>query len=290
LHDVEENLKRYVYTLSSEIGSRGYRDEGLEQAGCFIASEWERDGYQVLYQQYKAYERVYKNIYIEIKGEGSPERILIVGAHYDTVTDCPGADDNASGVAAILALSRLLKHNHPKHTIRLVVFPLEEPPSFYTRRMGSYQYARSLHEEGKQLIGMICLESIGYFSDNKESQHFPMPFFRWFYPAVGNFIAFISNLHSRGFLNRFKSAFKMGTDIPCESISTLSIIPGIDFSDHRSFWRFGYNAIMVTDTAFYRNPNYHTPHDTAETLDYRRMTEVVKGVRSAIDELANLSL
>lgn len=285
MRDVEENLRGHVYALSAEIGSRGYLQETLKKAGDFITSNWERNGYHVLSQSYEVDGRTYRNIYTEIKGMSSRERILVIGAHYDTVTGSPGADDNASGVAGILELSRLLKDSHPNHTIQFVAFSLEEPPFFYTRKMGSYQYAKALHDAGKDLIGMICLESIGYFMDIKESQNFPLPFFRVLYPTTGNFIAFISNLHSKPFLNRFKSAFKKATDMPFESLSTFSIIPGIDFSDHRSFWRFGYNAIMVTDTAFYRNPNYHTIGDTYDTLNYRRMSEVVKGIKSAIEEL-----
>lgn len=287
MYDIEENLRRHVYTLSTEIGSRGYLEDGLRKAADFIISEWERVGYHTLSQFYKADGKTYRNISTEIKGRLSPERILVIGAHYDTVTGSPGADDNASGVAAMLELSRLLKGSHLDYTVQFVAFSLEEPPFFYTNKMGSYQYAKALYDSGKDLIGMICLESIGYFTDIKESQNFPLPFFRLRYPTTGNFIAFISNLRSKPFLNRFKSAFKKGTDMPFEYISTFSIIPGIDFSDHRSFWRFGYNAIMVTDTAFYRNPNYHTIGDLYDTLDYRRMAEVVKGIKSVIEELAS---
>jgi Zn-dependent M28 family amino/carboxypeptidase len=185
-----------------------------------------------------------------------------------------------------LEIARLL-YNHPLNkTVRFVAFTLEEPPYFRSRHMGSYIYAKSLKERGEDIEGMICLESIGYFTDKPKSQFFPISLFRWFFPDTGNFIAFVSNFQSNNFLNNVKSAFKKGTALPVESISTLPIIPGVDFSDHRSFWKFGYKAMMVTDTAFYRNPNYHSAGDLPETLDYERMAEVVLGLKSALEELA----
>ncbi len=210
----------------------------------------------------------------------------MIGAHYDTVAGTPGADDNASGVAALLELARLHKEESLDKTLQFVAFALEEPPFFRSKFMGSYVYAKNLSKEGKIIDGMICLESIGYFTDKPDSQLFPLPFFRFMYPTTGNFIAFVSNFHSKSFLNRAKTAFKNGTDLPVESISAFSLIPGIDFSDHRSFWKFGYNAFMVTDTAFYRNTQYHGAGDIPETLDYERMAKVVLGLKSAIEELA----
>lgn len=288
--DVEDNLKRSVYALSGEIGPRGYLQiEALNRAEEFIVSKFRRYGYTVSFQSYEADGRIYRNIYVENRGRLIPERILVIGAHYDTVMGTPGADDNASGIAGMLELARLFSEKSCDHTIQFVAFSLEEPPFFYTKKMGSYQYAKALHDSGKDLIGMICLESIGYFTDTRESQFFPTPIFKLFYPDRGNFITLVSNLHSKGFLNQVKDAFGKGTNLPVESLSTFSIIPGIDFSDHRSFWKFGYNAVMVTDTAFYRNPNYHGKGDTPETLDYRCMAEVVQGIKSAIGELAGCS-
>ncbi len=288
MQEIEDNLKRVVYTLAGDIGPRAYfQKNALDKAEEFIVSEFRRQGYTVSFQPYEVEGRVYRNIYVEIRGRLIPDKILIIGAHYDTVMGTPGADDNASGVAGMLELARLLREKSFNHTIQFVAFTLEEPPFFYTRKMGSYQYAKALHNANKDLIGMICLESIGYFVDTKESQHFPLPIFKLFYPNRGDFIALVSNLRSKGFLNRIKNAFKGGTNLPVESISTFSIIPGIDFSDHRAFWRFGYNAVMVTDTAFYRNPNYHSRGDTHETLDYRRMAEVVVGLRRAVEEIVD---
>jgi len=285
--DIHAYLKRTVYILSKEIGPRGYvQTDALKKAEDYITTELTNFGYAVSLQPYEAEGRSYKNIFVEIKGKKTPEKILLIGAHYDTVTGTPGADDNASGIAGLLELARLLRNHSFDKTVGFVAFALEEPPFFRSRFMGSYVYARSLSEKNATIEGMICLEMIGYFSDKLGSQYFPFPFLRWFYPDKGNFITLISNFKSKNFLNKIESAFKKGTDLPVESISTFSIIPGIDFSDHWSFYEFGYPALMVTDTGFYRNPNYHEATDTPETLDYERMAKVVLGLRSAIEELA----
>ena len=285
--DIQNNLKKTVTTLSREIGPRPYHQiNALERTADYITSEFKQYGYEVSFQPYEYRGNTYKNIFAEIRGKKTPEKVLIIGAHYDTVTDTPGADDNASGVAGLLELARLLHNQSFPTTVRFVAFTLEEPPLFRSKYMGSYVYAQSLKQRGEHIEGMICLEMIGYFTDKQESQFFPLPFFKWFYPDKGNFIMLVSNLQSKEFLNYVKASFKKGTNLPVETISTVSIVPGIDFSDHRSFWRFGYNALMVTDTAFYRNPHYHGIGDVPEILDYGRMAEVVLGLKSAIEELA----
>jgi hypothetical protein len=282
--EIQENLRKTVNMLSREIGSRGYMQvAALDRAAEYIVSELKRYGYDVSLQPYVYRGNTYRNISVEIRGRGNTDNILVVGAHYDTVTGTPGADDNASGIAGLLELSRLLNGKPLKKTVRFVAFALEEPPIFRSKFMGSYVYAKQLKEKGEYIEGMICLEMIGFFSDEPQSQFFPLPFFRWFYPERGNFITLVSNIQSRDFLNLVKTSFRKGTDLPVESLSTFSIVPGIDFSDHRSFWKFGYDALMVTDTAFYRNPNYHGTGDTIETLDFERMAEVVVGLKSAIE-------
>ncbi len=284
---IQNNLKRTVNVLADEIGSRGYlQTDALKKTIDYITSELSRYGYTVSYQPYEVEGRIYKNIFVEIKGRKTPEKILVLGAHYDTVTGTPGADDNASGIAVLLELARLLSDKSFDKTIQFVAFTLEEPPFFRSKFMGSYVYAKELKKKGKDLEGMLCLEMIGYFTDEPDSQFFPLPFFRWLYPNRGNFITLVGNISSKKFLTHAKSGFKKGTSLPVESLSTFSIIPGVDFSDHRSFWKFGYNALMLTDTAFYRNPNYHGMGDTPETLDYERMAEVALGLKSAIEGLA----
>ncbi len=284
---IQNNLKKTVHVLSSEIGSRGYLQiTSLEKTADYITTELTSYGYKVLFQKYRFKGNTYKNIIAEIRGEKAPEKIIVIGAHYDTVMETPGADDNASGIAGLLELARLFNNHSLHRTVRFIAFALEEPPAFRSKFMGSYVYAGDLKEKGEDIEGMICLEMIGYFTDMPESQYFPLSFFRWFYSDKGDFIALVSNPQSKKFLLKVKDAFKKGSDLPVESIAALSIVPGVDFSDHRSFWNFGYNALMVTDTAFYRNPNYHGIGDTPETLDYNRMAKVVWGLKSAIEELA----
>lgn len=287
--DIQNNLRRTVHFLCNETGSRSYLEvDALNKAGDYIRSELINYGYTVLEQTYEVKGHIYKNIYTEIRGEKSPGKVLIVGAHYDTVTGTPGADDNASGVAGLLELARLLSNRTFDKTIQLIAFTLEEPPFFRSRFMGSHVYAQSLNQKGIDVEGVICLEMIGYFTDEPESQLFPVPFFRWIYPTKGNFIIIVGNIHSRNFLNRVKSGFKKGTDLPVESLSAIPLLPGIDFSDHRSFWKFNYDAVMVTDTAFYRNPQYHGIGDIPEILDYERMAKVVLGLKYAIEEMSGL--
>lgn len=283
-NDIQGNLKKTVYYLAGEIGSRGYlQHDALKKTADYIKSEFAEYGYSIAVQPYDYKGRTYENISVEKKGTLLPEKIIVIGAHYDTVTGTPGADDNASGIAGLLELARLLADIRLDKTLQFVAFALEEPPLFRSRFMGSYVYAAGLKHQDKDIEGMICLEMIGYFADKPGSQVFPLPFFRWIYPDQGNFITLVSNIGSKGFLNRIESGFKKGTGLPVETLSTISIVPGVDFSDHRSFWKFGYDAVMVTDTSFYRNPQYHGPGDVPQILDYERMTEVVLGLKSAIE-------
>jgi len=287
MSDIQTNLKRTVNFLSKEVGSRGYLQvDSLNKTGDYIKSELSNYGYTVLEQPYEVEGQIYKNIFVEIKGEKPPEKVLVIGAHYDTVMGTPGADDNASGIAGLIELARLLSDRSFDKTIQLVAFTLEEAPFFRSRFMGSHIYAQSLKQRGIDVEGLICLEMIGYFTDAPESQLFPLPFFRWMYPTKGNFIIIVGNIQSRSFLNRVKKGFKKGTDLPVESLSAIPLVIGTDFSDHRSFWKLNYDAVMVTDTAFYRNPQYHGMGDTPEILDYERMAKVVLGLKSSIEELA----
>ena len=280
------NLTKTVHYLAEEIGPRSYtQTAALKNTTDYIKSALHGYGYKVFVQGYSVRERSFENIYVVKTGSVLPDKILVVGAHYDTVPGTPGADDNASGVAGLLELARLFADEQPGITLHFVAFALEEPPFFRSQQMGSYVYAKKLNDERSDVEGMICLESIGFFRDGPESQMFPLPFFRFFYSATGNYITFVSNFQSRGFLNRAKNAFMEGSSLPVESLSSFALIPGIDFSDHRSFWKFGYKAIMITDTAFYRNPNYHGIGDVPSTLDYERLAEVVIGLTASIREL-----
>lgn len=281
--EVGENLKETVSFLSVEIGPRSFRDlEKLNRAADFIEDKFRSYGLGVKRQAFQYGENTYYNIICEVGGTGPP---IVIGAHYDTVSGTPGADDNASGVAVLVELARLSSVDPTGKNIIFAAFSLEEPPVFRSSRMGSHAFAKSLKDEGKTLKGMISLEMVGYFCDRKGCQFYPLPFFRWFYPSRGNFISFVGNISSRGLTKRFKSSFKAVSKLPVESLNTISLVPGVDFSDHMSFWKFGYPAFMITDTAFYRNPNYHGPGDTARTLDYGRMAELALGLHGAFKKL-----
>ena len=277
MEDIKSNLVSDVKVLSEDIGARSWRDrENMDRAAEFIEEKLRAFGLDVLRQGFSYEGGTYYNISAEVRGKES--EVLVVGAHYDTVEGTPGADDNSSGVAALLELARLTSKSTPPRTLRFAAFALEEPPVFRTSRMGSTVYAKSLAEEGIGVEGMIALESIGYYCLQDGCQYYPLSLLKLKYPKRGDFIAFVGNVSSKPFTLKLKSAFKAHTVLPVESLNTISAVPGVDFSDHRSFWRQGFNAFMVTDTAFYRNPHYHGPGDTPDTLDYDRMTEVVKGL------------
>lgn len=287
MDNVQSNLIETVGFLSGRIGQRSYLDrENLNMTADYVEGIFRSFGCPARRQPFSYDGNTYYNIVVEMKGtEDTGEDILVIGAHYDTATGTPGADDNASGVAGLLELVRLSVSRPPRKTVRFVAFTLEEPPTFMTRNMGSYVYAKCLRDEGVNVFGMISLEMLGYYCDVKGSQYYPSSFFKLFYPEEGNFISFVGNLSSRSFTNKVKDSFRSVSLFPVRCLHGISIIPGVGFSDHRSFWKFGYSAFMITDTAFYRNPNYHSPGDTAETLDYKRMAELIKGLHKAVVKL-----
>jgi hypothetical protein len=213
--------------------------------------------------------------------------VLVVGAHFDVCGEQPGADDNASAVAGLLELARLLARHRPEvaNRIELALWPLEEPPNFRTPAMGSAIHANTLALRGVEVSGMISLEMIGYFSDEKGSQSFPAPGMSLLYSSRGDGIVVVGNSSSWWFTRQLKGRMAGATGLPVQSMNAPAFVPGVDFSDHLNFWQQGWKAVMITDTAFYRNPNYHQPTDTPETLDYERMADVVTGVYAAITTL-----
>jgi Zn-dependent M28 family amino/carboxypeptidase len=217
-------------------------------------------------------------------GPSGPDR-LVVGAHYDAAGPYPGADDNASGVAGLIELAHGLGAAAPARAVELVAYTLEEPPFFTTPQMGSAVHAASLRRQQIRVRAMLSLEMIGYFSDAPNSQLFPHPVLKALYPSTGNFIAVIGKLAQPMLSPRVARAMRRGSVLPVRVLVAPPALPGIDFSDHRSYWQAGYGAVMITDTAFYRNPNYHTPRDRPETLDYRRMASVVQSVQAAVHAL-----
>lgn len=287
MKETEENLIATVKYLSEEIGERSYHDpRKLGKVADYIEALFREYGLDVKKQPFKYRNETYFNVITEVRGFEVPDApIIVIGAHYDTVSGSPGADDNASGVAGLLEIARLASRKPPKRTVRFVAFCLEEPPAYMTRHMGSYVYAQSLSKEGVNVKGMIALEMLGFYRDYKGSQEFPSSLLRLFFPSAANFISFVGDLQSKSFTKEVESAFKAISSFPVETLNTLAVVPGVDFSDHRNFWKFGYPAFMVTDTAFYRNANYHEQGDTAETLDYSRMADVVTGLYKAVSGL-----
>jgi Zn-dependent M28 family amino/carboxypeptidase len=254
----------------------------LDRAAGYIRESWRSAGFEVAEQPFEVFGITYRNLMVSYGPETAPT--VVVGAHYDVCGDQPGADDNASAVAAILELARMLSEDQPEleRRVELVAFSLEEPPFYRSRSMGSWQHAASLRERSVQVEAMICLEMIGFYSERPRSQKFPLPGLGFLYPRTGDFIAVVGNLGGRSLTRRVKSAMAGACTVPVHSINAPALVPGLDFSDHWSYWRHGFPAVMVTDTAFYRNSNYHLPSDTADTLDYPRMAEVVRGVYAAM--------
>ena len=278
-------LEAHVRKLSIEMGPRDEgHPENLDHVAAYIKTEFSQTGAFVSEQVYRVNTRSYRNVIAHF-GPETEERI-IVGAHYDTAGPLPGADDNASGVAGLIELARLLKPQELKVRVELVAFSTEEPPYFGTTGMGSYVHADSLRQQNVRVRAMFSLEMIGYFSDAPNSQHFPIGLLSALYPSTGNYIAVVGRLSDASLVRRTKAAMSNAAPLPVYSINAPQFVTGVDFSDQRNYWHAGYNAVMITDTAFYRNRNYHTAGDTAEKLDYKRMAMVVEGVYATVSELS----
>ncbi|MBJ6725198.1 M28 family peptidase [Geomesophilobacter sediminis] len=283
---LRDRLHRHVAVLAGEIGARNIADYGnLRQAAQYVATQLKETGLPVRELPYRVGTTIVVNIEAELKGQSRGDEIVVIGAHYDTVPGCPGANDNGSGIAALLELARLLHAAQPARTVRLVAFANEEPPYFQTETMGSLVYARALQQRGEKVVAMLSLETIGCYSDAPKSQQYPAPL-NLFYPDTGNFIGFVSHLGSVSLLREVIGTFRRTTRFPSEGAATPERIPGVSWSDHWAFWQAGYPAVMVTDTAPFRYPDYHEPTDTPEKLDYDRMARVVMGIERVVEKLA----
>lgn len=284
---LRDRLRADVELLAGKIGERNTLSySSLVLAAEQIDARFKGLGLPVRRDSYLLESREMANIEAELRGRTRPEEIVVVGAHYDSVPGSPGANDNASGVAALLEVARRLRKAQPARTLRLVAFVNEEPPFFPGETMGSQIYARRARQRGDKVVAMLSLETIGYYSDRPGSQQYPAPFGS-FYPDTGNFIGFVSDLGSRDLLRRAIGTFRDSTRFPSEGLAAPSGIPGIGWSDHWSFWQQGYPAIMITDTALYRYPHYHDQSDTPDKLDYDRMTRVVQGIGKVVEDLMN---
>jgi Peptidase family M28 len=284
--DLEAALHRDVQQLAGDLGDRSLPEPaGLSSAADAIERSLAAAGHPVARQRYEVRGRPSDNVEAEVPGGARRREIVVVGAHYDSVPGTTGADDNGSGVAALLALARAFTGAHPARTLRFVAFANEEPPYFQTPAMGSVVYARRCHERGEQVVAMLSLETLGFYSDQPGSQRYPVPF-GLFYPSTGDFVGFVGNTSSRALVREALGAFRSSARFPSEGVAAPGALPGVGWSDHWAFWQEGYPAVMITDTAPFRNPDYHTPQDTPERLSYGPMARVVAGLEKVVGALA----
>ena len=293
-----DQLRRHVRKLAGEIGERNLiQYTALREAADYVHHSFEQAGYDVERQTYDVAPRSFfglsevpeqplacANLIAEIPGSEKPAEIVVVGAHFDSVEGSPGANDNATGVAAVLALARSFAGKKPGRTLRFLAFVNEEPPYFQTPSMGSLVYAKRCQERQENVVAMLSLETIGYYSDEPGSQNYPAPL-GFFYPSKGNFVAVVGDTSSRRLVRKLIRSFRESTQFPSEGAATFGALPGVDWSDHWSFRQAGYSGVMVTDTAPFRYAHYHAASDTPDKIDYDRLARLVAGMESVIEEL-----
>lgn len=277
-------VKNDLSIITTSKTPRNYRNiAALNRVANYIKEEFDKVCDSVDFQEYKVENNIYKNVIGSI-GTENKERIII-GAHYDVAGNSDGADDNASGVAGLLELARLLSKEELTYRIDFVAYSLEEPPFFRTQYMGSYVHAKYIHDSKISIKGMISLESIGFYSDAPDSQEYPIVEMELIYGNKGNFITVVQHQNSNDFSDQVAQQMKEQQLISTKSFKGTSLVQGIDFSDHLNYWKFNYDAVMITNTAFFRNKNYHTANDTMETLDVQKMCDVIEQVYQTIKAL-----
>lgn len=284
--ELAERLRRHITAIASEPHNVVHY-EALERSAGYIESELKALGYTPVAQAYDVDGRSVRNISVELapRGADAATPSIVVGAHYDSYGNAPGANDNGSGSAAVIELARLLKDAVPKDKrLRLVLFVNEEPPYDRTPDMGSYRYAKSLKEAGETIIGMVSLETIGAFSDRPGTQKYPSPF-DLIFPDVANFVALVALPGGRAFLHEFVEGFRQHTSFPSIGGTAPDLVDGIGWSDHWAFYTLGYPAIMVTDTALFRYPEYHTPSDTPDKVNYEALARITLGIEATLRDL-----
>jgi Zn-dependent M28 family amino/carboxypeptidase len=283
-----EEVNADVKRLAGDIGERNLtrKPAALAAAASFIELALKGAGYEVEKQRYDVNGLPVENLIVERKGTKAPTEIVVIGAHYDSAEGTPGADDNASGVAANLALARRFASKNTARTLRFVFFVNEEPPYFREDTMGSVVYANELKKRGENVVAMLSLETIGYFSDQDGSQLYPFPL-SLLYPSTGNFIGFVANTESKELVHDVVRVFREHAEVPSEGASVPASIEGVDWSDHLAFWRHGWNALMVTDTAPFRNPHYHEPSDVPDVVDPVRLARTTKGLEAVVQYLGD---
>lgn len=284
---IKKNLSRHVHVLATEIGERNLANyHALNRAATYITNVMSESTFRVSTQDYYHKKHLLQNIVAEKLGSERPDEIIVIGAHYDTVINSPGADDNSSGIAGLLELTRLLGDFKSKRTIRIVAFTLEEPPFHDSPLMGSNVYAKNCHHKKENIIGMVSLEMIGYFTTKNNSQRYPRMDMEYRYPDKGDFMAIVGNKESKSMVDLTSDFVKRYSRMNVLPFVAVHGMPGISLSDHAPFWKYGYKAIMATDTSFFRNPHYHNPDDTHDTLNYRYSAKFLYGFSFAIREMA----
>ena len=281
-----ERLQDHLRTLTISIGERSVLlPENLKRTAEYIESFYREIGIPVHSEPYQYRDFMVSNVVAEISFCANPSKRYLIGAHYDSVAGTVGADDNASAIAVQLEVARHLKalkdHEELDLAVKFVSFTLEEPPAFGTRHMGSRVYAKKAKRENEQIDGMICLEMVGYSCHNPGCQSYPFPLMFLGYPKEGNFIGIVGNFRSREFARLLFQSFRKNHELPVVKLTVPFrgwLMPSVRLSDHSSFWDRGFNAVMITDSAFYRNPHYHLPSDTMDRLDYRFMAELVESL------------
>ena len=283
-------LEADVRRLAGDIGERNATAFGVKKLGAaekFLTDALAAAGFEPERQAYEVRGLTVANVVVEVPGGEARDEIVIVGGHYDSAAGTPGANDNASGTAATLALARAFAARKPARTLRFAFFVNEEPPWFQTEDMGSLRYARRCRDRDERVVGMLSLETIGYYSDEKGSQKFDScPPLRLLYPDTGDFIAFVANPKSADLTRQVVGSFRGDTSFPAHGCCLPDFLEGVGWSDHWSFWQVGYPAVMVTDTAPFRYPHYHEPEDTPDKLDFERLARVVAGLERVVGELA----
>jgi hypothetical protein len=285
---LEPQLRSDVDFLAGTIGERNIPERAtqLDQAAAFIFDSMSTAGYQPMSQWYSIGGRQCRNVESVVGGSDRAREVVVIGAHYDSVAGSPGADDNASGVAVMLALARRFAGAHPHRTLRFVAFANEEPPYFMTDQMGSLVYAKRCKERGDRIVGMLSIESVGFYSNSAASQRYPMGL-GLLYRSTGDFVAFVGNLRSRPLVHQVLRTFRGAEALPSLGAALPNAVPGAGWSDHWSFGEQGFAGIEITDTAPYRNPFYHTPGDTPDVLKYENMARFAWAMQAVVGDLSN---
>lgn len=285
---IRDLLRHELHALCVQIGERNTsRHDRLEMAAIYLEKSFINNGYKPLRQSFSAKGRSVRNIEVEIPGSDRANEIFIVGAHYDTVQGSPGANDNGTGTAALLTLSRHLTKAKPSRTLRFVAFVNEEQPYFQSELMGSMVYARRSKQRRENIVGMFSLETMGYYTDAPNSQHYPASYGR-FYPATGNFIGFVGNVESAALVQQAVASFRKHAQFPSEGGALPGAVEGVGWSDHWSFWQQGYPAVEITDTAFFRYPHYHRASDTPDKIALDRFARVVAGLEHVVADMVGV--